>query len=69
MTLDIQTLTTIYEDQTFNRKSDRIDPKGLAVVLDADGGRVAIIIEDDGTITSIDRYIGNANDLLRVPMD
>ena len=63
MTLDIQTLTTTHEGQTFDRKSARIDPKGLAVVLvamaNADGGRVAIGIEDDGTITGIGRYIEN----------
>ena len=42
MTLDIQTLTTTSEGQTFDRKSTRIDLKGLAVVLtvmaNADGG-------------------------------
>lgn len=73
MTYNIETLTTTHEGQTFDRKSARIDPKGLAVVLvamaNADGGRVAIGIEDDGTVTGIDRYIGNVNDLLRVPMD
>ncbi len=73
MAYDIQTLISVSEGQTFDRKSARIDPKGLAVVLvamaNADGGRVAIGIEDDGTITGIDRYIGNVNDLLRVPMD
>ena len=70
---NIKTLATTPEGQTFDRKSARIDPKGLAVVLvamaNADGGRVAIGIEDDGTITGVDRYIGNVNDLLRVPMD
>lgn len=73
MKYDIKTLTTTHEDQTFDRKSARIDPKGLAVVLvamaNADGGTVAIGIEDDGTVTGIDRFIGNVNDLLRVPMD
>ena len=73
MAYDIQTLISVSEGQTFDRKSARIDPKGLAVVLvamaNADGGRVAIGIEDDGTVTGIDRYIGNVNDLLRVPMD
>lgn len=70
---DIKTLTTSPEGQTFDRKSTRIDPKGLAVVLtamaNADGGTVAVGIEDNGIITGIDRYIVNVNDLLRVPMD
>ena len=70
---NIKSLTTTHEGQTFDRKSARIDPKGLAVVLvamaNADGGCVAIGIEDDGTVTGIDRFIGNVNDLLRVPMD
>ena len=70
---DIKTLTTSPEGQTFDRKSARIDPKGLAVVLtamaNADGGTVAVGIEDNGIITGIDRYIVNVNDLLRVPMD
>lgn len=73
MTLDVQILTTTHESQTFDRKSARIDPKGLAVVLtamaNADGGCVAIGIEDNGTETGIDRYIVNVNNLLRVPMD
>ncbi len=73
MKYDIKTLTTTLEGQTFDRKSARIDPKGLAVVLvamaNADGGSVAIGIEDNGIITGIDRYIENVNDLLRVPMD
>ena len=70
---NIKSLTTTHEGQNFDRKSARIDPKGLAVVLvamaNADGGCVAIGIEDDGTVTGIDRFIGNVNDLVRVPMD
>ena len=70
---NIQTLTTSHEGQTFDRKSARIDPKGLSVVLvamaNADGGTIAIGIEDNGTVTGIDRFIGNINDLLRVPID
>ena len=60
MKYDIKTLTTTLEGQTCDRKSARIDPKGLAVVLvamaNADDGSVAIGIEDNGTITGIDRY-------------
>ena len=70
---DIETLRTLFEQQTFDRKSIRIDAKGLAVVLtamaNADGGDVVIGIEDDGTVTGIDRHLTHVNDLLRVPMD
>ena len=70
---DIETLRTMVEQQTFDRKSVRIDPKGLAVVLtamaNADGGSVVVGIEDNGTITGTDRYQAHINDLLRVPMD
>lgn len=70
---DIETLRTMVEQQTFDRKSVRIDAKGLAVVLtamaNADGGSVVVGIEDNGTVTGIDRYLTHINDLLRVPMD
>ena len=58
---DIETLRTMAEQQTFDRKSVRIDAKGLAVVLtamtNADGGSVVVGIEDDGTVTGVDRYL------------
>ena len=71
MTIDeIQTTT---EFQQFDRKSVRIDAKSLAVVLvamaNADGGVVAIGVEDDGTLTGIDNHKEHLNELLRVPFD
>ena len=70
---DIETLRTMVEQQTFDRKSVRIDAKGLAVVLtamaNADGGDVVVGIEDDGMVTGIDRHLSHVNDLLRVPVD
>ena len=38
-------------------------------MANADGGYLAIGIEDDGTITGIDEYEKNINELLRVPFD
>ena len=70
---DIETLRTKVEQQTFDRKSVRIDAKGLAVVLsamaNADGGEVVVGIEDDGRVTGIDRNQQHINDLLRGPID
>lgn len=61
------------EKQIMDRKSARIKATDLAVPLvamaNADGGYLAIGIEDDGTITGIDDYEKNLNELLRVPFD
>ena len=38
-------------------------------MANADGGYLAIGIEDDGTITGVDDYEMNLNELLRVPFD
>ncbi len=61
------------EDQTFDRKSARKDPKGLsnhiAAFANADGGTLVIGMEDDGEITGIDDYPNQVNEILRVPFD
>lgn len=61
------------EDQTYDRKSARKDPKGLSnhivAFANADGGTLVIGIEDDFTVTGIDNYQNNVNDILRVPFD
>ena len=61
------------EDQTYDRKSARKDPKGLSnhivAFANADGGTLIIGIEDDFTVTGIDNYQNNVNDILRVPFD
>ena len=55
------------ESQTFDRKSARKDPKGLSnhivAFANADGGILVIGIEDDLTITGIDDYQKNINDI------
>lgn len=61
------------EKQIMDRKSARIKAVDLAVPIvamaNADGGYLAIGIEDNGTITGIDDYEKNLNELLRVPFD
>ncbi len=69
----IEELRTKPEGQTFDRKSSKIDPKSLAVILvamaNADGGDVAIGIENNGDITGIDDKEQHINELLRTPFD
>ena len=61
------------ESPLFDRKSARIDAKTLAIHLiafaNADGGVIAVGVEDDGTITGIDAYQEHINELLRAPFD
>ena len=61
------------EKQIMDRKSARIAPRDFAIpvaaMANADGGYLAIGIEDDGRITGIDDYEKNVNELLRVPFD
>lgn len=70
---DIEVLRYTTELQTFDRKSARIDAKTLAITIvafaNADGGTLAIGIEDKGDVTGIDGYDGNLNELLRAPFD
>ena len=72
-TIDIQTLQTQPEGQQFDRKSFRIEAKTLAVIAvafaNADGGDIAIGIEDNGRITGINGNDVHLNELLRVPFD
>lgn len=59
------------ESTLFDRKSARIDAKTLAILLiafaNADGGIIAVGVEDDGTITGIDNYKENINELQIAP--
>ncbi len=71
--IDIHTLQTQPEGQQFDRKSFRIEAKSLAVIAvafaNADGGDIAIGIEDNGRITGINGNDAHLNELLRVPFD
>ena len=70
---DIKILQQQPENQQFDRKSFRIDPKALAIIVvafaNADGGDIVIGIEDDGRITGINGNQDHLNELLRVPFD
>ena len=61
------------EKQIIDRKSAKIAPRDFSTpvvaMANADGGYLAIGIEDDGTITGVDDYEKNLNELLRVPFD
>ena len=71
--MSLEEICSMVESSVFDRKSAKIDAKSLAVHLiafaNADGGTLAIGVEDDGKITGIDGYAENINELLRVPFD
>ena len=71
--MSIEQICAAPESQEFDRKSARIDAKALAVHLiafaNADGGTIAVGVEDDGRITGIDGYTENINELLRASFD
>lgn len=71
--LTIQDIQTTSEYQVFDRKSARIDAKALAITIiafaNADGGRVALGVEDDGTLTGVDGNTAHINELLRASFD
>ena len=73
MKYSVEELKNKKEDQLFDRKSARKDPKGLSIHIvafaNADGGTLVIGIEDNGDITGIDDYTKNVNEILRVPFD
>ena len=67
---DIQKST---EFQVFDRKSARIDAKALAITIiafaNADGGQIALGVEDDGSLTGVDGKTDHVNELLRASFD
>ena len=71
--MSLEEICSMVESSVFDRKSAKIDAKSLAVHLiafaNADGGTLAIGVEDDGKITGIDGYAENINELLRAPFD
>lgn len=70
---NIKDLQYSTEKQIVDRKSARIAPRDFSIpvvaMANADGGYLAVGIEDDGTITGVDDYEKNLNELLRVPFD
>lgn len=69
----IEDLRFSTEKQIMDRKSARIRPVDLAIPIvamaNADGGWLAIGIEDDGAVTGIDAHEKQINELVRVPFD
>lgn len=70
---DVSLLATKAEDQWFERKSGRVDPRDLANVLvafaNAEGGTVVVGIEDDGRILGIEGGASRENDLRQAAID
>ena len=74
MALTIEEIKTRKEDQTFDCKSIRIEPKALAIPIvafaNADGGVIAIGVTDKTrTIEGVNQHTEKLNELLRVPFD
>lgn len=71
MTIEYIQHTT--EFQVFDRKSARIDAKALAITIiafaNADGGKIALGVENDGELTGVDDKTENVNELLRASYD
>ncbi len=71
--MTIEEMCTATEKQQFDRKSAKIDATAIAAPMiafaNADGGLLAIGIEDNGQITGIDEYTKNINEILRAPFD
>ena len=71
--MTIEEIQKSTEYQVFDRKSARIDAKALAITIiafaNADGGRIAIGVEDDGTLTGVDGKTEHVNELLRASYD
>lgn len=67
--LSIEEMCTTTERQKFDRKSAKIDAAAISTPMiafaNADGGLIAVGIEDDGTITGIDNYTKKINEILR----
>ena len=72
-TNDLEQMRFSTELQIFDRKSARIDAKSLAITIiafaNADGGDIAIGLEDKGAVTGIDGQEAHINELLRAPFD
>lgn len=71
--MTIEEMCTTTEKQQFDRKSAKIEATAIATPIiafaNADGGTLAVGIEDKGEITGIDDYMTNINDILRASYD
>ena len=66
--MTIEEMCTTTEKQLFDRKSAKIDATAIATPMiafaNADGGLLAVGIEDNGEITGVDDYAKNINEIL-----
>lgn len=71
--MTIEEMCTTTEKQLFDRKSAKISATAIAIPMiafaNADGGLLAVGIEDNGEITGIDAYTTNVNEILRAGYD
>lgn len=71
--MTIEEMCTTTEKQLFERKSAKIDAAAIVIPMiafaNADGGLLAVGIEDNGEITGIDAYINKINEILRAGYD
>ena len=71
--MTIEEIQKSKEFQVFDRKSVRIDAKALAITIIAfantDGGKIALGVEYDGTLTGVDGKTEHVNELLRASYD
>lgn len=71
--MTIEEMCTTTEKQSFDRKSAKIEATAIATPMiafaNADGGLLAVGIEDNGEITGIDDYTKNINEILRAGYD
>ncbi|MCM1243064.1 MAG: putative DNA binding domain-containing protein [Roseburia sp.] len=71
--MTIEEMCTTKERQLFDRKSAKIGATVIAAPMiafaNADGGLLAVGIEDNGEITGIDDYTNNINEILRTSLD
>lgn len=69
----IDELRLMPENQIFDRKSIKIEPKALAITMvafaNADGGTIVVGISNVGEIEGINGHDQKVNELLRVPFD
>ena len=71
--MTIEEMCTATEKQSFDRKSAKIEATAIAIPMiafaNADGGLLAVGIEDSGEVTGIDDYEKNINEILRAGYD
>lgn len=71
--MTVEEMCTTTEKQLFDRKSARVEATAIATPMialaNADGGLLAVGIEDNGEITGIDSYTRNVNEILRASLD